>query len=93
MMAKTQVTVNQALGSIGKADSSLAKSKPIIPITNGVIQPAMEKPALKATPASAFTVAAGLFPVRYSASVMTSGTNAHIREPTRSPTPVITFAA
>ena len=34
----------------------------------------------------------GRLPVRYSASVMTSGTSAHIREPTSSPTPVMTFA-
>ena len=90
--ANIQVTVNQALGSIGRADSSLAKLKPIIPMTNGVIHPAIEKPALNATPASALTVAAGLLPVRYSASVMTSGTKAHISEPTSRPTPVITFA-
>ena len=33
-----------------------------------------------------------LVPVRYSASVITSGTSAHISEPTRRPTPVIIFA-
>ena len=64
-MANIHVTVNHAWGFTGSADSSLTKLKPIIPITNGVIQPAIEKPALKATPARAFTVAAGLFPVRF----------------------------